>query len=147
MQETFLDEDRAVATGTRKFLRSLGSVVGVAASTSTYYAVLDKALWHTVPDSLRVRVLDGTWRIGEKSTEQFESDILDARMEGFRAVFITLVPLMVLCLLASLFVADVILKGDAGKEESKGQDEESQSAESTTMRGSDVSVSMQAERD
>ncbi|PGH29676.1 hypothetical protein GX50_07561 [[Emmonsia] crescens] len=69
-----------------------------------------------VPDSIRALVLDGTWRVGEKGTEKFKPDILDARMEGFRVVFISLVPLMGLCLLASFFIADVILKGDAKKE-------------------------------
>lgn len=47
----------------------------------------------------------------------YEPDILDARMEGFRIVFIIMVPMMVACLFASLFVADVILKGDARNEE------------------------------
>lgn len=115
LQANSKDEDRAVATGTRNVLRSLGGVVGVAVSTAAQYAASDKAMQGKVPDSLRARVLDGTWRVGEKGTERFENDIMDARMEGYRVVFIMLVPLMGLCLLASFFVADVVLKGDVKK--------------------------------
>ncbi|CEF78893.1 hypothetical protein FGSG_12335 [Fusarium graminearum PH-1] len=112
LQANSTDEDRAVATGTRNVFRSLGGVVGIAVSTATYYAVLSKALGEAVPDWVRDAVLDGTWRIGDPGTSEYESDILDARMEGFRAVFIMSVPLMALCLIASLLVADIILKGD-----------------------------------
>lgn len=146
LQANCRDEDRAVATGTRNVLRSLGSVFGVAVSTSAYYAVLDKALRRSVPDSLRARVLNGTWRIGETDTERFESDILNARMQGFRVVFIILVPLMAVCLLASFFVADVVLTGDAEKQEPKDTDEESPSDDSTMMPGPGVSGILQAVR-
>lgn len=112
LQANSTDEDRAVATGTRNVFRSLGGVVGIAVSTATYYAVLSNALGEAVPDWVRDAVLDGTWRIGDPGTSEYESDILDARMEGFRAVFIMSVPLMALCLIASLLVADIILKGD-----------------------------------
>ncbi|KAI6773901.1 hypothetical protein HG531_000750 [Fusarium graminearum] len=112
LQANSTDEDRAVATGTRNVFRSLGGVVGIAVSTATYYAVLSKALGEAVPDWVRDAVLDGTWRIGDPGTSEYESDILDARMEGFRAVFIMSVPLMALCLIASLLVADIILKDD-----------------------------------
>jgi hypothetical protein len=106
-----------VATGTRNVLRSIGGVVGVAVSTAAHYAASDRALRRTIPDALRKRVLDGTWRLGEKGTAEYEPAILSARMEGFRVVFIILVPMMVACLFASFFVADVILKGDAKNEE------------------------------
>jgi MFS family permease len=129
LQANSKDEDRAVATGTRNVLRSLGGVVGIAVSTAAYFAVLGAALRQTVPSSLRERVLDGTWRIGEKGTEEFQSDILDARMHGFRIVFIIAVPLMALCLLASLFVADLVLKGDAKKEELQEKNQDSQTEE------------------
>ncbi|EKJ74544.1 hypothetical protein NXS19_007251 [Fusarium pseudograminearum] len=112
LQANSTDEDRAVATGTRNVFRSLGGVVGVAVSTATYYAVLSKALGEAVPDWVRDVVLDGTWRIGDPGTSEYESDILNARMEGFRAVFIMSIPLMALCLIASLLVADIVLKGD-----------------------------------
>ncbi|CZR66294.1 related to DHA14-like major facilitator efflux transporter (MFS transporter) [Phialocephala subalpina] len=123
LQALSRSEDRAVATSTRNLLRSLGAVVGVAVSTATQYATTDAALRDKVPSSLLTRVLDGSWQIGEAGSEVFESDILDAKMKGFRLVFIMLVPLMGLCMLGSLFVADIVLKGDEEKhrKEQEGQ--------------------------
>ncbi|KAK7420234.1 hypothetical protein QQX98_002889 [Neonectria punicea] len=125
LQANSRDEDRAVATGTRNVLRSFGGVVGIAVSTAGYYAVLDKALQHnrTVPDWLRGRVLDGTWSIGDEGTDQFGSDILDARMSGFRVVVFMSVPLIALCLIASVFIADIILKGGAEPEPTEKDEE------------------------
>lgn len=146
LQANSRDEDRAVVTGTRNVLRSLGGVVGVAVSTAAQYAVTDNALQRTVPDSLRARVMDGTWRINEEGTEAYESDILDARMKGFQIVFIILVPLMGLCLLASLFIADLELKGDNRKDPPEERNVESQTADLALMQESDALqlVSMQA---
>ncbi|EXL98609.1 hypothetical protein FOIG_09365 [Fusarium odoratissimum NRRL 54006] len=117
LQANSADEDRAVATGTRNVFRSLGGVVGIAVSTPAHYATLSKALSQTseVPEWLRDRVLDGTWAVGDPNTPEFESAIIDARMQGFRVIFITTIPLMALCLLASFFVDDILLKGDAGQ--------------------------------
>ncbi|KAK2700396.1 hypothetical protein QWA68_001525 [Fusarium oxysporum] len=117
LQANSADEDRAVATGTRNVFRSLGGVVGIAVSTAAYYATLRKALSQTsaVPEWLRDRVLDGTWAVEDPKTAEFESAIIDARMQGFRVIFITTIPLMALCLLASSFVDDILLKGDAGQ--------------------------------
>ncbi|KAM0415303.1 hypothetical protein ACHAPD_006498 [Fusarium lateritium] len=114
LQANSADEDRAVATGTRNVFRSLGGVVGIAVSTAVHYAVLDKALQtnNTIPDWLRDSVLDGTWSVQDASTEQYVGAILDARMQGFRVIFIITVPLMALCLGASFLVDDIILKGD-----------------------------------
>ncbi|KAL6922248.1 hypothetical protein FSHL1_006212 [Fusarium sambucinum] len=114
LQANSADEDRAVATGTRNVFRSLGGVVGIAISTAVHYAVLDKALQKnkTIPDWLRDSVLDGTWSVQDASTEQHMGAILDARMQGFRVIFIITVPLMALCLGASFLVDDIILKGD-----------------------------------
>lgn len=108
-------------------LRSLGGVIGVAVSTAVYYVVLDKGLQEKVPSWLRSSVLDGTWTLGSKGTEQFESAILDARMHGFKIVFVMQIPLMALCLIGSFFVADIVLKGDSDKAKKmseKGQKQE-----------------------
>ncbi|KAF9772489.1 hypothetical protein IL306_009793 [Fusarium sp. DS 682] len=117
LQANSADEDRAVATGTRNVFRSLGGVVGIAVSTAAYYAVLERALHqsHIIPGWLRGRILDGTWAAGDANTKGFEGAILDARMQGFRVIFIMTVPLMALCLLASFMVDDIILKGDRGQ--------------------------------
>ncbi|PNP80510.1 hypothetical protein FNYG_06109 [Fusarium nygamai] len=119
LQANSADEDRAVATGTRNVFRSLGGVVGIAVSTAAYYATLNKTLSQpkAVPEWLRDRVLDGTWAVGDPTTVEFESAIIDARMQGFRVIFITTIPLMALCLLASFLVDDIVLKGDAAQRE------------------------------
>ncbi|KAI0543376.1 major facilitator superfamily domain-containing protein [Xylaria curta] len=93
-------EDRAVVTGTRNVLRSLGGVVGAAISLVA-----------------KERVLQGIWHAGDKDTMLYEPE--RARLEGFRVIFANQVPLVGLCLLASFFVADVVIKGDAEKRRPK----------------------------
>ncbi|RKL48643.1 hypothetical protein BFJ72_g1542 [Fusarium proliferatum] len=118
LQANSADQDRAVATGTRNVFRSLGGVVGIAVSTAAYYATLSKHLSpqsNAVPKWLRDRVLGGTWAVGDSNTAEFESAIINARMQGFRVIFITTIPLMALCLLASFLVDDIVLKGDTGQ--------------------------------
>ena len=83
---------------------------------------MSKSLGNSVPDWVRHDVLDGTWRIGDSGTSEYEWNILNARMKGFQAVFIMSVPLMAVCLTASLLVADVILKGDDVSEETRSHD-------------------------
>ena len=134
MQANSTDQDRAVATGTRNVFRSLGGVVGIAVSTATYYAVMSKSLGKSVPDWVRHNVLDGTWRIGDSDTSEYEWVILDARMKGFRAVFIMSVPLMAVCLTDSLLVADVILKGDDVPEETRSHDSNEMTEPCTVTR-------------
>ncbi|KAJ5266693.1 hypothetical protein N7478_009501 [Penicillium angulare] len=97
-------KDRAVATSTRNLLRSLGSVFGIAISTATQQAVMQSALYN------------GT---SSKPSEGYSvngitasPNVLDAKMAGFRIVFITLVPLICLCFFANFLVTDVVLTGD-----------------------------------
>jgi len=116
-----LSTDRAVATSTRNLLRSLGAVVGVSVSTAAQYAATASALRDKVPPLLLTRVLDGSWQIGEAGTEAFEPGILNAKMEGFRVVFILLVPLISLCTLGSIFVVDTRLKGDSENSQGRGE--------------------------
>ncbi|KAJ3575258.1 hypothetical protein NPX13_g4097 [Xylaria arbuscula] len=117
LQANSSTEDRAVATGTRNVLRSLGGVVGVAISSAAQYAAMSTALQKTVPKWLSESVLQGTWHAGERDTLMYEPDIQRARLDGFRVIFAIQVPLVGLCLLASFFVADVVLKGDREKQQ------------------------------
>lgn len=134
LQANSADEDRAVATGTRNVFRSLGGVVGIAVSTAAYYATLNKALSKSsvLPEWLRKCVLDDTWAIGDSNTAEFESAIINARMQGFRVIFITTIPLMALCLLASLLIDDIVLKGDAGQGEMRERGQATKPASSPT---------------
>ena len=122
LQANCKDQDRAVATGMRNVLRSVGGVVGIAVSTAAYYAMLDRSLRGKVPDSIRARVMNGTWRIGEEETQNYQLEILDARMDGFRVIFAMLVPLMVICLVVVFFVDDLVLKGDDKVKEPREKD-------------------------
>jgi hypothetical protein len=80
------------------------------------YAVTSSTLQGEIPNSLLSQVLVGNWQIGESGSEEFQVAILDAKMRGFRAVFIIFLPLMVLCMVGSLFVDDVVLNGDKKNE-------------------------------
>ncbi|RFN46174.1 hypothetical protein FIE12Z_9592 [Fusarium flagelliforme] len=136
LQANSANEDRAVATGTRNVFRSLGGVVGIAVSTAVYYAVLQNALQQndTIPEWVRVGVLDGTWSANDPSTKDYEGAILNARMQGFRVIFIITVPLLALCLGASFLVNDIILKGDIAQQERR--EERGEGQEQATIGGS-----------
>ncbi|KAF7541725.1 hypothetical protein G7054_g374 [Neopestalotiopsis clavispora] len=101
-------EDRAVCTSTRNLLRMLGSVVGMAVSTAVQSAITIASVPKDVPAEIRSQVADGTWQRGNG----WDSQILDAKMKGVRAVFILLVPLMGVCLLGCCLVPDQRLRGD-----------------------------------
>ncbi|TVY27457.1 putative transporter [Lachnellula hyalina] len=105
-------QDRAVATSTRNLLRALGSVVGMAISTAVQFAVMQSALSASLPSAVRAQVIDGSWEMGQLGSEAWESDILDAKMKGIRAVFTILVPLIGVCLVGGFFVPNTILKED-----------------------------------
>lgn len=115
-------EDRAVATSTRNFLRSLGAVFGVAISTAVQSKLLRSTLRGKIPASLLSGVLNGSWSITSTSSEHDQGLILDAKMKSFRIVFIILVPLMSLCFIANFFVGDRKLQGDAEPEDQQVKD-------------------------
>jgi hypothetical protein len=98
----------------------LGSVVGMALSTAVQYAVTAAAVPNDLPDGLRTQVIEGKWQRGDPDSDAWESDILDAKMAGIRAVFIMLVPLLGLCLLGCFFIPDKVLKGDRDSERPAG---------------------------
>ncbi|KAI0966818.1 major facilitator superfamily domain-containing protein [Xylaria arbuscula] len=116
LQANSREEDRAVATGTRNVLRSLGGVVGIAISSAARYAAMYETLHQTVPDWLCKRVLQGASHAGDQGTMAYEPYIQNALLDGFRVTFIIQVPLVALCFLASFFVADVVLKGDSERQ-------------------------------
>ncbi|KAH8893895.1 MFS general substrate transporter [Thozetella sp. PMI_491] len=111
-------EDRAVATSTRNLLRMVGAVTGLASSTALQFAVMTGALPENLPAHVRAQVLDGSWKTGVAETEAWDSSILDAKMQGVRAVFILLSPLVGLCLIGCYFVPSVPLRGDDGDSKS-----------------------------
>ncbi|KAJ9154906.1 Major facilitator superfamily [Pleurostoma richardsiae] len=105
-------QDRAVATSTRNLMRNLGAVAGVAMSTAIQFAVMKSSLPSTLPSGIRGQLMDGSWEIGEPGSEAWESQILDAKMKGIRAVFILMAPLIGLCLLGCVYIPNTVLKGD-----------------------------------
>jgi hypothetical protein len=90
----------------------LGSVVGMALSTAIQFSVTRAAVPNDIPEGLRSSIIDGTWQRGDPGSDEWESDILDAKMKGIRAVFIMLVPLLGVCLLGCYFIPNKVLKGD-----------------------------------
>ncbi|RYO88073.1 hypothetical protein DL762_003958 [Monosporascus cannonballus] len=73
-----------------------------------------------LPPALFARVMDGGWQAGEAESAAFEAAILDARVRGYRVVFVMMTPLVGLCLLGTFFVHDKILKGDKAGDEAAG---------------------------
>ncbi|PSN67297.1 MFS general substrate transporter [Corynespora cassiicola Philippines] len=104
-------EDRAVATSTRNLFRMLGSVAGMAISTAVQFSVITSSLG-SVPDEVRARVSEGTWRVGLPELGSWDNAVLDAKMKGIRAVFTILVPLVGLCLISCWWIPNAVLKGD-----------------------------------
>ncbi|KAI0834295.1 MFS general substrate transporter [Hypoxylon sp. FL0890] len=105
-------EDRAVATSTRNLMRMLGSVFGLAIATTVQFQFMKLGLSDAIPPALRSRVIEGLWQKGEPGSEMWESDILDAKLNGVHAVFIMTVPMMALCLLGCFLIPSIRLKGD-----------------------------------
>ncbi|KAI1379818.1 MFS general substrate transporter [Hypoxylon crocopeplum] len=112
-------EDRAVATSTRNLMRMLGSVFSLAVATTVQFESMKSNLSETIPSTLRTRVIDGAWQRGEPGSEMWESDILEAKYKGVRAVFIMMVPMMALCLLGCFFIPNVRLSGDKKSDDTK----------------------------
>lgn len=80
----------------------LGAVTGLAVSTAVQYAVTQSAL----PGDNNV-----------VSSHSEASEVLaKAKMEGIRAVFIIMVPLIALCGVSCFFVPNVVLEGDQRQE-------------------------------
>lgn len=110
-------EDRAVATSTRNVLRSLGSVFGVAISTAAQRASMQSALHDGGSPNIHYEELSNSSTSGKISSALEKSRILDAKMAGFRTVFVSLVPLVSLCFVGNFLVINVTLSDSAkGKE-------------------------------
>jgi hypothetical protein len=76
----------------------LGAVTGLAVSTAVQFAVTQSAL----PDNSGAPV---------PGTETSDA-LANAKMEGVRAVFIIMVPLIALCGVGCFFVPNIVLEGD-----------------------------------
>ena len=98
-------------------MRMLGSVVGMALSTAIQSTVMKSALPVDLPASIREQLDSGSWERGQPGTVKWDSQILDAKMKGVRAVFIMLAPLVGLCLLGCFFIPNRELPGDSKRNE------------------------------
>jgi hypothetical protein len=98
-------------------MRMLGSVVGMALSTVVQNTVTKSALPVDLPSSIREQVNSGSWERGQPGAGTWDTQILDAKMKGIRAVFSLLVPLVGLCLLGCLFIPNRELPGDPMRNE------------------------------
>jgi hypothetical protein len=85
---------------------------------------MKSALPNDLPPSIRSEVINGSWERGQPGREQWDSGVLDAKMKGIRAVFITLVPIVGLCLLGCYFIPSKELPGDPKRSETQSSGQE-----------------------
>lgn len=98
-------EDRAVVTGLRNFLRTVGGAVGLAVCA----AILNNVLKADLPEDLASQKVTQLISNMEALPTHQQIAIKTAYMNGLKIIFYLACPLMGFCLLTSLFVADVEL--------------------------------------
>ncbi|PGH01162.1 hypothetical protein AJ80_09057 [Polytolypa hystricis UAMH7299] len=99
-------EDRAVVTGLRNFLRTMGGAVGLAIGA----AVLNNLLTANIPSHLAAK--DAPMELASMLNTLSPSDkavVVAAYMKGLKVVFCLGCPLMGICLLSSAFLTDIPL--------------------------------------
>ncbi|GAA5911846.1 hypothetical protein JCM8208_002458 [Rhodotorula glutinis] len=101
-------EDRAVVTGARNFVRSLGGAIGLAVGNTLVNNLFVKNLPPSLPDSVRDQ-LQREFVLPDEMSQDVKNQVLDAYMDGMRAVFIFFVPVVAVCLLLCFFIEDLPL--------------------------------------
>ncbi|KPV78444.1 uncharacterized protein RHOBADRAFT_50911 [Rhodotorula graminis WP1] len=101
-------EDRAVVTGARNFVRSLGGAIGLAVGNTLVNNLFVKNLPPSLPDSVREQ-LQREFVLPVDMSHDVKDQVLDAYMAGMRAVFIFFVPVVAICLLLCFFIKDLPL--------------------------------------
>ncbi|KAK2810804.1 hypothetical protein FQN50_002627 [Emmonsiellopsis sp. PD_5] len=99
-------EDRAVVTGLRNFLRTIGGAIGLAVCAT----VLNNVLIANIPSHLAVD--DAPMQLSSLLDTLAPPDraaVVAAYMKGLRIVFCLGCPLMGVCLLSSAFIVDIPL--------------------------------------
>ncbi|KAL1625051.1 hypothetical protein SLS56_007559 [Neofusicoccum ribis] len=98
-------EDRAVVTGLRNFLRTIGGAIGLAIAAAIINNVLLTHLPPGLPrsDASELANLLDTLPVGERA------EVVAAYMRGLHIVFYLGAPLMGACLVSSAFLTDVNL--------------------------------------
>lgn len=89
-------------------MRMLGAVTGLSVSTAVQHAVASAAL-----------AKDGG--VGGFSTPDPDAEA-EAKMQGIRAVFIIMVPLIALCGVACFVIPNVVLEGDERRQVAARED-------------------------
>ncbi|KAF2400585.1 putative MFS transporter [Trichodelitschia bisporula] len=114
-------EDRAVVTGLRNFLRTIGGAVGLAVCTATINNVLRANLPEGVSGKSAMQLIHTL--DGGKESEM----VRVAYMKGVKIVFYLACPIIAVCLISSLALTDVTLTtaydkpAEAGVVQDKGE--------------------------
>ncbi|KAK2746750.1 hypothetical protein FQN55_005477 [Onygenales sp. PD_40] len=110
-------EDRAVVTGLRNFLRTIGGAIGLAVCAT----VLNNVLIANIPSHLAVD--DAPMQLSSLLDTLAPPDraaVVAAYMKGLRIVFCLGCPLMGICLLSSAFIVDIPLATAYEKNKAQG---------------------------
>ncbi|KAF4182377.1 hypothetical protein CNMCM7927_000063 [Aspergillus lentulus] len=112
------NEDRAVMTGLRNFIRAMGGAVGITVSGAILSNVLQLGLGDKFSPEVIARLTSSVQNLPDSEFSRDEMHlILSVYMAGLHAVFISFVPLIALCFLSSLLVKDYPIGGKDQKTE------------------------------
>lgn len=98
-------EDRAVVTGLRNFLRTIGGAIGLAICA----AILNNVFQSSLPVEIQNQNALQLASMLDSLTPSEQEAVKMAYMKGFRIIFYLGCPLIGICLLSSLFMEDVHL--------------------------------------
>ncbi|PKX91219.1 putative efflux pump antibiotic resistance protein [Aspergillus novofumigatus IBT 16806] len=106
------NEDRAVMTGLRNFIRAMGGAVGITVSGAILSNVLQLGLGDKFSPEVIARLTSSVQNLPDSEFSRDEMRlILSVYMEGLHAVFISFVPLIALCFSSSLLVKNYPIGG------------------------------------
>lgn len=100
--------DRAVVISARSFLRALGGAIGLAVCSTVLSNVLRAHIPSSIPTALAAEIGSSTYHVPDlTSLPAAQRDaVLNAYMNGSRAVFIMFVPIIAVCLCLCWLVKD-----------------------------------------
>jgi len=85
------------------FVRSLGGAIGLAVGNTLVNNLFVKQLPPSLPDLVRDQ-LRSEFVLPDSMSQAVKNEVLDAYMDGMRAVFIFFVPVVAVCLLLCFFI-------------------------------------------
>jgi MFS family permease len=124
-------EDRAVVTGLRNFLRTVGGAIGLAACT----AIVNNAMRENLPAAATGRNVLELLGMLDTLTASDQQALKHAYMKGLRIIFYLACPLIGACLLSSVFMSEVPLATAHDKYKIKENTDETKSKDGDDSKG------------